>query len=117
MTSGLFRQFDHGSPAVNEKYYGSGVLKPPEYNLSKITAPVVLFWGENDNLATKLVGENMSEIYLKSLKYENLIFYFFYRTLGLQHLVSTPKSSRKTIESTGTSGHIRISSKELMLIS
>ena len=55
MISGIFRQFDYGSPTDNEEHYGPGVTAPPEYDLSKITAPVVFFWGENDNLATKIV--------------------------------------------------------------
>ncbi|CAG2064203.1 unnamed protein product [Timema podura] len=38
-------QFDHGL-AGNLKAYGT--FEPPEYNLSRITAPVSLYCGESD---------------------------------------------------------------------
>lgn len=45
----LFRKYDHG-PALNLIYYGMAV--PPLYSLSKVTAPVVLWHGFNDWMAT-----------------------------------------------------------------
>jgi len=32
-----------------------GQTTPPPYNLTTVTAPVILFWGENDWLATPKV--------------------------------------------------------------
>lgn len=44
--SGKFRKFDYGSRLINLYTYGSS--NPPDYNLTKITAPVILHYGEND---------------------------------------------------------------------
>ncbi|XP_050514665.1 uncharacterized protein LOC114329267 isoform X1 [Diabrotica virgifera virgifera] len=46
--SGHFRRYDYGS-SKNLKLYGSKV--PPDFNISLITAPVDLYYGENDFLA------------------------------------------------------------------
>ncbi len=43
---------DWGAKANMEEY---GQPTPPPYNLTKVTAPVVLFWGENDWLAAPKV--------------------------------------------------------------
>jgi lysosomal acid lipase/cholesteryl ester hydrolase len=40
--------------------YGS--IRPPPYNLSKITAPVYLFWGQNDYLATPEASLNFVNV-------------------------------------------------------
>nr|CAD7445002.1 unnamed protein product [Timema bartmani] len=45
LMGGNFCQFDHGL-AGNLKAYGT--FEPPEYNLSRITAPVSLYCGESD---------------------------------------------------------------------
>ncbi|XP_049938815.1 lipase 3-like [Schistocerca serialis cubense] len=45
---GHFRQFDFG-PTANRERYGSRV--PPDYRLSATTAPVALYYGNNDCLA------------------------------------------------------------------
>ncbi|XP_050390217.1 gastric triacylglycerol lipase [Patella vulgata] len=47
--SGIFRKYDYGSADQNEKHYGQPT--PPQYNVSRITAPVALFYGDNDWLA------------------------------------------------------------------
>ncbi|CAH2104943.1 unnamed protein product [Euphydryas editha] len=44
-----FRNFDHGWIS-NKLIYGT--FKPPEYNLSAITAPIYLHYGDNDWLST-----------------------------------------------------------------
>jgi hypothetical protein len=49
LVSGKFAQFDYGK-IKNKEIYGKS--EPPEYDLSKITAPVVSWFGLNDNLAT-----------------------------------------------------------------
>ncbi|KAJ8952387.1 hypothetical protein NQ318_014478 [Aromia moschata] len=46
--SGHFRQYDYGSAENTERY---GAVEPPDYNISKITAPVVLYAGGRDILA------------------------------------------------------------------
>merc|ERR1712002_337772 len=43
-----FCKYDFGA-AGNMEHYGQET--PPEYDLSKVTAPVALFWGENDWMA------------------------------------------------------------------
>lgn len=43
-----FCRFDHGEE-VNYKFYGSAT--PPDYDLSNLTVPVAIFYGENDWLA------------------------------------------------------------------
>jgi len=44
--SGRFREFDFGSEDENMDEYGSP--EPPEYSLSHVSCPVVLYWGSND---------------------------------------------------------------------
>lgn len=48
MSDGRFQQFDYGVIG-NIKHYGTS--KPPEYDLSKITLPITLFWSKNDLLS------------------------------------------------------------------
>lgn len=50
VNAGNFRKFDYGRRENIEKY---GQPTPPEYDLSKITAPVAFYWGENDWLGAK----------------------------------------------------------------
>ena len=47
-----FQRMDWGAKTNMEEY---GQPTPPPYNLTKVTAPVVLFWGENDWLAAPKV--------------------------------------------------------------
>ena len=42
-----FQRFDFGS-TENQKRYGQS--SPPAYELSKITCPVYIFWGQNDKV-------------------------------------------------------------------
>ncbi|XP_072932307.1 lipase 3-like [Epargyreus clarus] len=67
VSGGKFQQFDYGSH--NQKMYGSD--SPPEYDLSKVTLPLTLFWANNDLLSSetdvKLLSEKLPtkpEIYL-----------------------------------------------------
>nr|CAD7434529.1 unnamed protein product [Timema monikensis] len=58
--SGYFRQYDHGSVENLLKY---GSLNPPDYDLSKVTAPVSLHYSNNDWLASLTdVDELYSEL-------------------------------------------------------
>lgn len=50
--SGKFRKFDFGRKQNLEVY---GTSDPPEYDFSKISAPIALFWGQNDWLGTAVV--------------------------------------------------------------
>lgn len=59
INSGKFRQFDYPSSWENEERYG--VKGPRDYNLSKITTPMVLVWSDNDNLATPKVSEKLGQ--------------------------------------------------------
>ena len=45
-----FVKYDFGSEEENSHHYGSPI--PPNYDLSKVSAPLALFFGENDDLAT-----------------------------------------------------------------
>lgn len=49
ITSQRFQQFDYGSN--NQRVYGSDL--PPEYDLSKVTLPITLFWAKNDLLSSE----------------------------------------------------------------
>lgn len=49
--SGKFRKLDHGYVINLEKY---GMLNPPEYDLSKTTAPVVIYYGESDTFVDSI---------------------------------------------------------------
>lgn len=60
---------DWGAKANMEEY---GQPTPPPYNLTKVTAPVVLFWGENDWLAAPKV-----KLFWFDLKKNKLLFFSF----------------------------------------
>lgn len=49
--SGHFRQYDYGKQK-NLKIYNS--IEPPDYNISRVTTPLALFWGGNDWLSTRI---------------------------------------------------------------
>lgn len=55
VNSHKFRPFDYGKKE-NLKIYG--VPEPPPYDLSKVSAPVALYWSDNDWLAAKEVQLN-----------------------------------------------------------
>lgn len=50
MYSDKFQKYDHGSANNLIKYPGN--TTPPEYNLTKVTSPVVIFHSQNDVFAT-----------------------------------------------------------------
>lgn len=50
---GEFTKYDYGDQ--NAEIY-NGSKDPPSYDLSKVTAPVVLFYGLNDALAAEEVS-------------------------------------------------------------
>lgn len=51
--SGKFRRFDFGRKQNIEVY---GQPQPPEYDFSKMTAPIALYWGQNDWLGAAAVN-------------------------------------------------------------
>ncbi|KAJ8727854.1 hypothetical protein PYW08_016239 [Mythimna loreyi] len=57
--SGKFQKFDYGF-LNNWRVYGAG--SPPEYDLSKVTAPIKLFWSKNDLLSSE---KDVRELYNK----------------------------------------------------
>jgi lysosomal acid lipase/cholesteryl ester hydrolase len=57
--SGKFQKFDYGFTTNLEKY---GTPSPPEIDLSKITIPVGLFIGEQDQIADLEDNENLRKI-------------------------------------------------------
>jgi lysosomal acid lipase/cholesteryl ester hydrolase len=59
VNNGAFRQYNHGKEKNLERY---GQEVPPDYDLSKITAPVALYWGENDWLGVKADVSRLAEL-------------------------------------------------------
>jgi lysosomal acid lipase/cholesteryl ester hydrolase len=53
VNSGLFRKYNYGKEGNLLRY---GQETPPLYDISKITAPVALYWGQNDWLAVPAVN-------------------------------------------------------------
>jgi len=52
VNSGGFRKYDYG-PDKNLEVYGQEI--PPEYDFTKITAPIALYWAQNDWLGVPSV--------------------------------------------------------------
>ena len=50
--SGEFKDFDYGSPCLNEAHYGRGITVPPTIDLRKIRIPIAMIVGGKDKLAT-----------------------------------------------------------------
>jgi lysosomal acid lipase/cholesteryl ester hydrolase len=59
VNNGAFRQYNHGKEKNLERY---GQEVPPDYDLSKVTAPVALYWGENDWLGVKADVSRLAEL-------------------------------------------------------
>jgi len=55
-----FKKYDYGSSEANIDHYGTP--EPPEYDLSKISAPVAIFAGDNDNLVATEDAEYLSTL-------------------------------------------------------
>ena len=61
-----FCRYDFGTEKNIEIY---GQEEPPEYDVTKITAPVALYWSDNDWLAEPVVSiESISLIHLHMVK-------------------------------------------------
>ena len=50
--SGEFKDFDYGSPSLNEAHYGRDITVPPTIDLRKIRIPIAMIVGGKDKLAT-----------------------------------------------------------------
>lgn len=59
VNSGEFRMYNHGK-AGNLLHYGQE--EPPNYDVSKITAPVAFYWSENDWLGVKADVYRLAEL-------------------------------------------------------
>ncbi|KAI8435541.1 hypothetical protein MSG28_003837 [Choristoneura fumiferana] len=57
ISSQRFQQFDYGTN--NQRVYGSEL--PPEYDLSKVTLPITLFWAKNDFLSSETAVNMLKE--------------------------------------------------------
>ncbi|XP_071056613.1 lipase 3-like [Onthophagus taurus] len=55
---GRFQKYDYG-PDGNLKRYGS--IKPPLYNISKLTTPVAIFYGKTDSFSSQEDNEELSK--------------------------------------------------------
>jgi len=60
VNSGKFRKYNYPTKAKNMEMYGQET--PPEYDISKITAPIALYWGENDWLGVKSDVYRLAEL-------------------------------------------------------
>lgn len=75
--SDKFQHFDLGVKKNMKKY---GQPKPPEYNLQKVTSPVVLYYSKND----RVIDKGVSPSYLYCLFYCHMLLFiiiiriFFY---------------------------------------
>jgi hypothetical protein len=58
----IFQHYDLGKKANLELY---GTLEPAVYDMSKVTAPVYLYYGLNDLISTREVREKPGEIIRK----------------------------------------------------
>ncbi|XP_072755925.1 lipase 3 isoform X1 [Anoplolepis gracilipes] len=67
INAGHFRQYDYGDIDKNLRIYNS--TTPPDYQLEKITAPIVLFSSDNDWLATT------KDVELLSTKLNSVVFH------------------------------------------
>lgn len=52
-----FTRFDYGHVDLNMKNYGTS--EPPDYNMSLVTAPVYLIYGDNDPLVPPEVSSSI----------------------------------------------------------
>lgn len=96
---GKFKNYDHG--LSNKKVYGA--LLPPSYDVTKITAPIYLYYSENDWLANVLDVEklykelgNPSGKYLIPDKKFNHVDYMWAtdgRSLVWDHMISRMKKA------------------------
>lgn len=70
MRSKEFHQFDYDNRWTNKRIYGRDT--PPPYNLTKITAPINLYYSKDDNM---VAAENIIELksHLKSVKSSYII--------------------------------------------
>ncbi|GLH01895.1 Lipase 3, partial [Gryllus bimaculatus] len=64
VVSGQFRQWDYGVIS-NTYFYGSS--KPPNYNLTRVTAPVAIFYSDNDWLSNIIDVKRLQALLTRSV--------------------------------------------------
>lgn len=105
-SGGTFQKFDYGAH-YNNKLYGTNT--PPEYDLSKISLPIKLFWAQNDLLSSekdvRFLYEKLpfgSEMYMVSDPNFNHLDYLWAvdapRLLNINVLKSLAESFNKIID-------------------
>jgi len=88
--------------STSRNYAGQGV--PPEYNLKLVTAPVYLFWGENDLLTTPEVYKTRFQNGWKPKWYLAIFFSFKRMSLGWLRNCQTSKLPSVSTTHTLTTG-------------
>ena len=84
--SGEFRKYDFGKKKNQEVY---GQKDPPLYDLSKVVAPVALYWGENDALGPPEVSSRCRHVLTaKPSVYSNCM----HVTLSIRMLLERPEN-------------------------
>ena len=68
INSANLQAFDFGKKK-NEEVYGTP--DPPVYDVKKVTAPVVTYWGDNDWLAQPPVSSHLTQKNLLQMTYTN----------------------------------------------
>lgn len=58
---GKFRQFDFG---LVKNLLNYGHMSPPQYDISQVTAPVALYYGENDRLSSVEVSKCLRPVFV-----------------------------------------------------
>lgn len=71
VTHRRFCQYDHGSYGNMRRY---GRADPPDYNLENVTAPVYLYYGDNDWLVSMRDVKRLKKV-LRSIKFKYLVPY------------------------------------------
>jgi len=77
VTSGYFRQYDYG---MLDNMFVYGQFTPPDYDLRKVTAPVALYYSENDWLAAIVDVDKLAS------KLPNLLGKFLVSLPAFNHL-------------------------------
>lgn len=58
-STGKFKKYDYGRGRNMIKY---GTVEPPEYNITKITVPIVIYYARNDWATPKKVSTKFQRI-------------------------------------------------------
>ena len=80
--SGHFGRYDYGTQG-NMQHYNA--TNPPSFDLSHVTIPIGLFWGQNDYLAdpTVSVSKFYTHIFFEQNKIYDGAFFFLQKSVYL----------------------------------